>query len=262
MTIIRLEHLSLAGMTIDLLTLRDLLDLLEMATATQDKYLVLHHNLHSIYLYHTVADIKSLYSHAFCVYIDGIPVVWLSKFAGLPARLEHRVTLLDSFQTVLGKAEVCGWRVFYLGSRPRAIARGLAMIRKQFPQLTISGHHGYFSKTNSECDDVISKINDFGPDILFVGMGMPIQERWLYTHLSRLNARVILTCGATLDYITGEAYRPPSWVGPLGLYGVFRLLAAPERLWRRYLVEPIALIMYLFVPLVRQRLQARHTKWL
>ena len=176
---VRSQRLSLAGIPIDLLTMTDLLSVLVKATATRDKCLILHHNLHSLYLYHTVSDFKSFYSRASYLYIDGIPVVWLGKLAGLPARREHRITFLDSLKTILRKAEQSGWRVFYLGSLPEVITRGLDVIKQEYPQLKISGHHGYFDKNGLENDEVISKINSFGPDILFVGLGMPLQERWL-----------------------------------------------------------------------------------
>jgi N-acetylglucosaminyldiphosphoundecaprenol N-acetyl-beta-D-mannosaminyltransferase len=257
---VRSQRLSLAGIPIDLLTMTDLLSVLVKATATRDKCLILNHNLHSLYLYHSVSDFKACYSQASYVYIDGIPVVWLAKLAGLRVRREHRITFLDSLQTILRKAEQCGWRVFYLGSRPEVMFRGLDAIKREFPQLNISGHHGYFGKERFESDEVISKINNFGPDILFVGLGMPLQERWLAEHQSKIKASAILTCGATLDYITGHAYRPPAWVGPLGLYGIFRMVSDPKRLWKRYLVEPILLLRHMFFPLMRQCLQPQREK--
>jgi N-acetylglucosaminyldiphosphoundecaprenol N-acetyl-beta-D-mannosaminyltransferase len=257
---VHLRRLSLAGIPIDLLTMKDLLSVLVKSTATQDKCLILNHNLHSLYLYHTVSDFKACYSQASYVYIDGIPVVWLAKLAGLPVRREHRITFLDSLKTILREAEQCGWRIFYLGSLPEVISRGLDAIKQEFPQLNISGHHGYFGKDDSESDEVISKINNFGPDILFVGLGMPLQERWLARAQSQINASAILTCGATLDYVTGHAYRPPAWVGPLGLYGIFRMVSDPKRLWKRYLVEPILLLKHMFFPLMRQCLQPQREK--
>jgi N-acetylglucosaminyldiphosphoundecaprenol N-acetyl-beta-D-mannosaminyltransferase len=252
---VRSRHLSLAGIPIDLLNRGDLLKVLKHATGVQDKLLILHHNLHSLYLYHTRPDIKAFYSQASWVYVDGLPVVWFGKLAGLPLRGEHRITLLDSFDLILKKAEEYGWRIFYLGSLVEVNVKGLESLRKRYSQLTINGHHGFFAGSGSECEKVITQINEFKADILFVGMGMPIQERWLAEHLPRINASAILTCGATLDYVTGHAYRPPAWVGPLGLYGIFRLFSDPTRLWRRYLIEPIIVFKHLFLPMLQQRLR-------
>jgi N-acetylglucosaminyldiphosphoundecaprenol N-acetyl-beta-D-mannosaminyltransferase len=251
------SQMSLAGIRIDALEQPDLMRLLKLAKSNNDKLLVFNHNLHSLHLYCTDANIRAAYSKASLVYIDGIPVVWCGQLAGLPLMRKHRITFLDSFNAILGEAERNGWRVFYLGSAADVLTTGIALLRTQHPNLTIEGHHGFFAKSGRESDQVIAQINRFGADLVFVGMGMPIQEIWLAENLSRIQASAILTSGATLDYVTGHAYRPPAWVGPLGLYGVFRLFSQPRRLWRRYLIEPIFLTMHLAFPLIRQRLGIR-----
>ena len=165
-----------------------------------------------------------------------------------------RITFLDSFGEMLSEASQNGWRVFYLGSSEQVLTEGLVLLREQHPNLKIAGRHGFFEKVGPESDLVISQINEFKTDVLFVGMGMPVQETWVAEHLEKMNVSAVLTSGATLDYITGHAYRPPAWAGPLGLYGVFRLFSDPGRLWRRYLLEPIVLVKCLSFRLVRQRI--------
>ena len=165
----------------------------------------------------------------------------------------HRITFLDSFGAILDHAAQCGWRIFYLGSSPEVSRTALPLLRAAHPGLVLSGHHGFLT-TRLQSDAVIEQINVFQPDILFVGMGMPLQEIWLSEHWAKINARAILTSGATLDYVTGHAYRPPMWAGRLGLYGVFRLFSDFRRLGRRYLVEPIFLLMFLFRRLAWSRL--------
>lgn len=251
------RRLSLAGIRIDALEHSDLIQMMESAKSTNNKLLILNHNLHSLHLYCTDASFREAYSKASLVYIDGIPVVWCGQLAGLPVKRKHRITFLDSFNATLGEAERNGWRVFYLGSAADVLTEGIALLRARHQRLIIEGHHGFFAKNGRENDQVIAQINGFGADLLFVGMGMPIQEVWLAEHLSKIQASAILTSGATLDYVTGHAYRPPAWVGPLGLYGVFRMFSQPRRLWRRYLLEPIVLTMHLAFPLIRQRLRIR-----
>lgn len=255
MTDLQSRRLSLAGIRIDALERGDLIHLMHRAKATDDNLLILNHNLHSLHLYCTNAKFRQVYSKASWVYIDGMPIVWCSQLAGLPVTRKHRITFLDSFDSVLAEAELHGWRVFYLGSAPEVLTEGIELLRSRHPLLPIAGHHGFFPKNAQENDEVIAKINEFQTDILFVGMGMPIQEMWLAEHYSKIEASAIMTSGATLDYVTGHAYKPPAWVGPLGLYGIFRLFSDPKRLWRRYLIEPIALAKHLALPLVRQRLQ-------
>lgn len=248
------EHrFPLCGVPIDAITHSNLVMLIDEARANQDELLILNHNLHSLYLYFTNKEFRSAYKDASFAYIDGLPLVWIGKAAGLPVNSQHRITFLDSFELMLSEAEDRRWRVFYLGSAQEVLENGLSILKRKFPRLAICGRNGYFSKSGLESDEVISEINTFGPDILFVGMGMPLQELWLAKHRDKIRAAAILTSGATLDYVTGHAYRPPAWAGKLGLYGLCRMLSEPRRLWRRYLVEPAILAGYLLPGILRQR---------
>jgi len=251
------RQLSLAGIRIDALEQADLIHLLERAKSTNNNLLILNHNLHSLHHYCTNANFRAVYSKASWVYIDGMPIVWCGQLAGLPVTRKHRITFLESFDSVLAEAERYGWRVFYLGSAADVLTTGIELLRSRYPNLTLDGHHGFFAKSGEESDEVIARINEFGADILFVGMGMPIQEMWVAENSSKINASAILTSGATLDYVTGAAYRPPAWVGRFGLYGIFRMFSDPKRLWRRYLIEPIVLTRHLAIPLIRQRMRMK-----
>jgi N-acetylglucosaminyldiphosphoundecaprenol N-acetyl-beta-D-mannosaminyltransferase len=249
--------LSLCGIRIDALTIQDLLEMLRNAIDAGPRLILLNHNLHSIYLYETIPEFRDAYSLASYVYIDGIPVVWLGQLAGLPVSPSHRITFLDNFESILSEASQPGWRVFYLGSTREVFDEAMAKLRGQFPSLLISGRDGFFDTTGAQNEEVIAEISEYETDILFIGMGMPRQEKWLAENHLRLNVKAILTSGATLDYVVGHAYKPPAWAGPLGLYGVMRLFSDPTRLWRRYLLEPLILFRYLGFRLLRQRLQKR-----
>jgi N-acetylglucosaminyldiphosphoundecaprenol N-acetyl-beta-D-mannosaminyltransferase len=248
-----IQRLSLGGIRMDALRESDLLSLVRQTTPGGDRLLILNHNLHSLYLFHTDPAFKKAYSKASWVYIDGLPIVWIGQIAGLPLTASNRITLLDSFPVILAEAERSGLRVFYLGSTEEALTAGIASLRKRYPQLVIRGRNGFFYKSEADNAEVISQINEFRADILFVGMGMPMQETWLAEHHAKLEVSITLTSGATLDYVAGHAYRPPAWAGRLGLYGVFRLLSDPRRLWRRYLLEPLVVLRYTLRPLIRQR---------
>jgi N-acetylglucosaminyldiphosphoundecaprenol N-acetyl-beta-D-mannosaminyltransferase len=250
MEAIRIRQMSMCGIRLDALSRGELIELLNHAVLARDKLLILNHNLHSLYLYETNPAFRAVYALASCVYIDGLPVVWLGRAAGLPVTAAHRITFLDSFEAIVGEASKHGWRVFYLGSTEEVVTKALVLLRDRYPQLIIDGRNGFFAQSGPESEAVISQINDFRADILFVGMGMPLQEQWLGKHYGTLNVSAAMTSGATLDYIAGAAYRPPAWVGPLGLYGVFRMFTDPKRLWRRYLLEPLLLAKYLLPRLI------------
>jgi N-acetylglucosaminyldiphosphoundecaprenol N-acetyl-beta-D-mannosaminyltransferase len=248
--------MSLGGIRIDALQRRDLIQLVDHAKLTCDKLLFFNHNLHSLYLHEVNPAFSALYKQASWVYIDGLPVIWLGRMAGLPLTAANRITLLDSFDIILNEAAQRGWRTFYLGSTEAGLAKALTVLRNRYPKLIISGHNGFFLKEGPDNSRVIAEINRFEADLLFVGMGMPIQETWIVENKEKLSVSAIMTSGGTLDYVIGSVLRPPAWAGRLGLYGVFRLFSEPKRLWRRYLIEPIVLVKVLSLRLMRQRLQS------
>jgi N-acetylglucosaminyldiphosphoundecaprenol N-acetyl-beta-D-mannosaminyltransferase len=247
---------SLGGVRVDAIRQCDLLQLLKESVAQRNKCLILSHNLHSLYLYEKLQDFRTFYQTADCVYIDGMPVIWLSKLAGHPVAEDHRITLLDSMEVVVREAANLGSRVFYLGGTEQTLQAGMQELVRQFPHLKIAGRNGYFNM-ESESVAVVEQINEARPDFLFVGLGMPLQERWLASYYSQLDVPVVFTCGATLSYITGDSYRPPRWASNLGLYGLMRLLHEPKRLWRRYLIEPIYLAWKLGPRILKQGLKSK-----
>jgi N-acetylglucosaminyldiphosphoundecaprenol N-acetyl-beta-D-mannosaminyltransferase len=250
------EPMFLCGIRVDPLREPDLLQLIDKALINEQKLLILNHNLHSLYCYETNLEFREAYEKASCVYIDGIPVVWLARAVGLAVGNEHRITFLDSFEKILREASSRGWRVFYLGSTEEVVEKGLAELRTRIPGLTISGRHGYMGDRAAEAS-AVAEVNAFGPDLLFVGMGMPLQEIFLAQYFADLKVTAALSCGGTLDYITGKGYRPPAWAGPLGLYGVCRLCSDPTRLWKRYLAEPLVLLWLIGNRLLQQRKEYR-----
>lgn len=246
-------QLSLCGIRVDALELSDLFTILEDTVEIRVKTLILNHNLHSLYLFKTNHSFASAYSLANWVYVDGLPIIWMGRAAGLPLESKNRITLLDCFENVLSQAAIHKWRVFYLGSTEETLNQGLAILRGKQPNLLIEGQHGFFLQEQGGSQEVIKQINVYRPDILFVGMGMPLQETWLASHIDELDALAIFTSGATMDYLTGHSYRPPAWAGPIGLYGIFRLLSDPRRLWKRYLVEPIYLVKHMLPHIIASR---------
>jgi N-acetylglucosaminyldiphosphoundecaprenol N-acetyl-beta-D-mannosaminyltransferase len=136
------------------------------------------------------------------------------------------------------------WRIFYVGSTAEAAAIGEAVLRARFPGLQLRVHHGHFDANykSEESSRVLAAISEYRPHILFVGMGVPRQERWILENLEDIDANVILPSGATLDYIAGAKRMAPRWMGRLGLEWAFRLATEPRRLAFRYLVEPWGLL--------------------
>lgn len=136
---------------------------------------------------------------------------------------------------LLDHAAAAGWSVYILGARPGVAESVADVLKTRHRGLTIAGTmHGHFS--TAEEDDVVARIRTTGPGLLLVGMGNPLQERFLARRLKDTGARVGLGVGAYLDFQVGEVTRAPAWMNRVGIEWVHRLVQEPRRMWRRYLL--------------------------
>lgn len=236
------------------MTLEDLIVAVEEAIASGRCSVIGNHNLHSISLYHRDGAMRSFCDSARYVFIDGMPIVFLGRMLGLPLRSAHRLTAVDWLPPLLKRAAGQGWRVFFLGARPGVAGRAADRLRSDVPGLQLEVHHGYFDQREGSPgnEGVLTRLGEYRPHLLIVGLGMPRQEDWIRRNRDRITVPVILNQGGFLDYFAGATRTPPRWLGPLGLEWLGRLACDPRRLAARYLVEPWSLLPHLSGTLVRR----------
>lgn len=233
------------GAKVTPMTRDELLDLLERQVKYRCKSVLASLNLHALSVSSSDEIFRYLHSlQCTYVHIDGMWTVALCRLAGLDVRRDHRVGVLDFIWPLMQKANLQRWRVYYVGSEPNVLYRGLRAIREREPGIQIRGHSGYFDCRQDSADNaaLMREIAEYRPHIILVGMGMGIQERWIAENLQSLPNVPICTVGATMEYLVGSAPTPPMWVRNWGLAWFQRLVGNPRRFWRRYLVEPLALI--------------------
>ena len=216
--------------------------------------LVLNANAHCLNLCYEDPKLRDFLNGAEVVFCDGAGVMLAARMLG--RRIPQRITYADWIWQLADLAAAQGFSLYLLGARP-GVAREAAMrLRERYPDLEIAGvRHGYFdhSAGSPENEAVVEEIKASAPDILLVGLGMPLQERWLMENIDRLDAGVALTGGAVFDYVSGRLRRGPRLLRENGFEWLARLLVEPRRLWRRYLIgNPLFLLRVL-----RQRLGAR-----
>ena len=235
------------GVDFDLLTTARLHQVAADAVESGQRWVIGGHNMHSIYLCHDDPKMRCFYERSHWTFLDGMPLVWLARSLGMPARREHRHAPVDWMPGLLAIAAERGWRVFFLGSEPGVGERGAANLLQRFPGLQLRTHHGFFDAApgSAEGEAVLEEIREFSPHILAVCMGMPRQEHWIVDHLDRLEANVVFNLGALMDLFAGELPIPPRWVGQVGMEWLYRLCSHPRRVWRRYLIEPWFLLPHL-----------------
>lgn len=182
-------------------------------------------------------DLRRIHNAAGLVTPDGMPLVWISRLMGFGH--VDRVYGPDLLLAMCARSVEGGYRHFFYGGGPGVAGKLTARLQERFPHIAIAGSFSppFRSLTSEEDNDVISRINAVRPDIVWVGISTPKQERWMASHVGRLTAPVLVGVGAAFDFHAGLKKQAPQWVQRSGLEWFFRLLMEPRRLWRRYLIN-------------------------
>jgi len=190
-------------------------------------------NVHAINLAQKNEKLCAYLNKSLLTYCDGQGLRLGASMLG--KNIPMRIVMSDWIYDVSLLCESNNLRLYLLGSTDSVRRKTVVALQALFPQLQIVGsHHGYFAHAKS--DDVVRDINASRPDVLIVGMGMPLQEEWIENHFANLNVNIILNAGSCFDFVSGEKRRCPQWMGTIGLEWMHRLFQEPRRLWRRYLL--------------------------
>lgn len=176
---------------------------------------------------------------------DGMPLVWWLRLKGNHA--VGRVYGPDLMKRVSSEAAKRGWRCFLYGGKPGVASRVKERLESLYPDIQIVGTYSppFRELSNQEDKEVCNIINSADPDILWVGLGTPKQDIWMYEHREKLNVSVMHGVGAAFDFLSGEVRQAPRWMMNVGLEWFFRLMMEPRRLWKRYTVNNILFVYYL-----------------
>jgi len=173
---------------------------------------------------------------------DSVGIEIAAKLQKKP--LKERIPGQAYFRKVLEVGEKEGWTFYLLGGKGDTVKRTIENVKKIYPNLKIVGSHEGFFDEDSE-DIVIDEINKLQPNVLFVAMGAPVQEKWIYNHKNELKVDVAAGQGGTFDYEAGNIRRAPKWIQKLGIEWLWRLILQPSRIGRM-IVLPIYLIKIVF----------------
>jgi N-acetylglucosaminyldiphosphoundecaprenol N-acetyl-beta-D-mannosaminyltransferase len=168
---------------------------------------------------------------------DGMPLVWWSRRAGFAKA--SRVCGSDLLDAMCALAVSRAHRHYFYGGSPQVAEQLVSRLTKRYPGLTVVGHRSPpFRLLNEEEDAAdVAAINEARPDYVWVGLGMPKQEKWIASHAGRLDATALIGVGAAFDFLAGTKPRAPRWMQRNGLEWLFRLASEPRRLAHRYLID-------------------------
>jgi len=246
--------INILGVQVHPLTVDQLHEELAQLIETDSHAEVLHVNVHGMNLSADNPWLRDYLNQAEIVFCDGAGIILGARILG--QHIPERITYADWMWQLAEFAAARGYSFYFLGAKPGIAQTAADRMIARFPELKIVGvRDGYFNKDNGHPDNeaVLADINAARPNILIVGMGMPMQERWLLDNWSRIDANIALTGGAVFDYISGDLKRAPAWMTNNGLEWLGRLLIEPRRLWQRYIVgNPVFLAR-----VIRERLHHR-----
>jgi N-acetylglucosaminyldiphosphoundecaprenol N-acetyl-beta-D-mannosaminyltransferase len=190
---------------------------------------------------------------------DGAGVVLASMILG--GRIRERATGPDLFLAVSEALDRAGGKsVFYLGGTVDTLERIRSRHAEQFPNLAVAGvyappYRAQFSE--EQLGEMAEMVGRASPDVLWVGLGAPKQEKLILAMRDRLQVPLCGPIGAMFDYFAGNVAMPPAWVERAGLHWLYRLMKNPGRLWRRNLDSPLFLGRVAWDRLCRCRCRCR-----
>jgi len=202
-----------------------------------------------------IAQEDSFYSQALIssdiLLPDGISIV-LAKLALNKIRLK-KIAGADLFFYEMKRLNDTSGKCFFLGSSPSTLDRIKKRAKNEYPNVRIFSYSPPFVSDFSRCDSqkMILAVNKCKPDVLFIGMTAPKQEKWAYKHFNELDAGHICSIGAVFDFFAGNINRAPVWMINLGFEWFYRLLKEPRRLWRRYLIGNFVFIRFIILEKIR-----------
>ncbi|WP_282148877.1 WecB/TagA/CpsF family glycosyltransferase [Algibacter lectus] len=168
---------------------------------------------------------------------DGSGIVLASKI--LLNKTINKIAGADIHQYLLEQANIKGDKVFYLGASENTLQLIEKRIALEYPNISVSSYSPPYKPefTSADTNEMLAAVNTFNPQVLFVGMTAPKQEKWVYANQTSIEANVITSIGAVFDFYAGTVKRSsPFWI-KLGLEWLPRLVREPKRLWKRNFVS-------------------------
>ena len=176
---------------------------------------------------------------------DGISVVWGKRW--LTGQKLKKITGTDIFLFEMERLEKMGGSCFFLGSTENNLKKIKERAAEEYPNVEVQYFSPPFKEDFTTEDNVLmlNAINTFRPNVLFIGMTAPKQEKWAWLNFEKINVKHVCCIGAVFDFYARNKKRAPRWMINLGLEWLYRLIQEPGRMWHRYLIGNIRFVVYI-----------------
>ncbi len=231
---IRVPRVDILGIPIAAINLNEAVEIVDSLVRNGERAFVTVTGVHGIMESQYDVEVKRAHRMAAMCVPDGMPTVWIGKLYG--HRSMDRVYGPDLMLAIMERSLEKGYRHFLFGGKPGVPELLRDRLKARFPGLAIVGTMSppFRPMTEHEEKSFSSLLDAVSPDILWVGLSTPKQERWMAQHCAKMNTKVMIGVGAAFDFHAGLVRQAPRWVQRIGMEWFFRLCIEPRRLWRRY----------------------------
>jgi len=257
-----IDKIVIANIPIHLLTVNDLHHGIEKTVINNEKRLFLHANARLIELANTQEKWLQDFFNNEVEYVlcDGSGVQLAARLTGqrVPQKIAYNIWVWNFIRFAVQKK----LSVYFLGAKETTLLGAIKKSKEFAPEINIVGHHhGFFDKKKNSPQNriVLEHIRKANPDILMVGFGMPVQERWIKENFDQLEAKCIFSCGGAFDFISGNKTVAPAIFRKLYLEWLFRFMLEPSRLFSRVTVSNMTFLKIVFQNLARDRKLAKES---
>ncbi|HST04781.1 MAG TPA: WecB/TagA/CpsF family glycosyltransferase [Chloroflexia bacterium] len=239
------RQIGMLGAYIDRVTLDEAVLRVHEFVVTGQPHQVTTVNVDFLRLAQEDLEFRSIINRSDLAIADGMPLVWASGWLG--DRLAERVTGVDLVDYCCDLAARENYGVFLLGGEEGVAADAAEVLKQRHPGLRVVGEYsppiGEF--VEDEDRKIVALIQEAKPDFLFVAFGAPKQDLWIAQHQEELQVPVAMGVGGVFNFLTGRVRRAPVWMQQKGLEWFYRVICEPRRLWRRYFVNDMPVVLRL-----------------
>lgn len=231
---------------IDCMSISSIVEAIHKACRENKKITVANYNIHSFNLSMQLPWYYEFLQSAEIANCDSVGILKAIGYMGLDLPLDYRTSYTLLMPKVLENCDCKNYSVFLLGGKPQYLQTAIDNLQIKYPKASFGGYHGYFDKQDPQANQLaIEKINQFKPNVLIVGMGMPIQEHWVNQHRHNLQVNAIMLGGAIIDRMAGVVPDCPHVISDAGFEWFYRFCREPKRLAARYLLGNPAFALHI-----------------
>ena len=231
---------------------RDIYETLKSSISSSSTYITVN-NVHTVVEAIRNKNYREIINNSILSLPDGKPLSLVAKLKGV--KNISRIFGPTFFEKTLEWGQKDGIKHYFFGSSQETLDKMLGVIKHKYPCAIIAGSFSppYQTFTEEENKRFLENINASGADLIWVGLGAPKQEIWMYENYKKLNKGIMIGIGAGFDYIAGNTKHAPEWMKNASLEWLYRLIQEPRRLWKRYLVTNTLFLWYVFLELTGLR---------